>query len=383
MHILYLYPEITIKGGADKVIAEKANYFATHGYEVTLVTESQMGREPSFPLSDKVRHVDMGLDFYKQYTQNIIMRAVTYTTLMRSYKRQLSQLLSELKPDIVITALGRSIDILPAMKDGSVKLGEAHSVRAHLRSFYLIEQKGFFYRMAVKWMRRSTYRKIAKLDALVLLTPEDADSWPEVSCRFVIPNAAPPLPQSVSTLRQKRAIIAARYNDAKGYDYLIEAWSMVHRQHPDWTLDVYGSGELHDEVVRLIEQHKLTESIILHEPVDNIMEKYLESSIYVMSSRFEAFSLVLLESMACGVPCVAFDCPNGPRNIIRNGEDGLLVDYLNPKALADGICRLIDDEPLRHRLGEHARRNVQRFSREAIMQQWEEVFDKLTKERRT
>ena len=124
-------------------------------------------------------------------------------------------------------------------------------------------------------------------------------------------------------------------------------------------------------------------TILLHEPVSNIKEKYLESSIYVMSSRFEAFPLVLLEAMACGVPCVSFDCPNGPRNIIRHGEDGLLVDYLNPKALADGICRLIADEPLRRRLGENARRNVQRFSRDAIMQQWEDLFNKLTKELHT
>ncbi len=380
MHLLYIFPEITIKGGADKVIAEKASYFATHGYEVTLVTESQMGRELSFPISKKVRHVDMGLDFNKQYTQGILRRALTYKSLMHSYKRKLSELLEELRPDIVITTLGRSIDILSDMTDGSVKLGEAHSVKAHLRSFYLIEQRGFLYRMAVKWMRWNTFRKIAKLDALVLLTPEDAASWTEVKRRFVIPNAVPFIPESVNTLTQKRAMIAARYNDAKGYNYLIEAWSMVHQQHPDWTLDVYGSGELHDEVVRLIEHYQLQESILLHEPVSNIKEKYLESSIYVMSSRFEAFPLVLLEAMACGVPCVSFDCPNGPRNIIRDGEDGLLVDYLNPKALADGICRLIADEPLRRRFGENARRNVQRFSHDAIMQQWEELFDKLTKE---
>ena len=383
MHLLYIFPEITIKGGADKVIAEKASYFATHGYEVTLVTESQMGRTPSIPLSDKVRHVDMGLDFNKQYTQGIVRRAFTYKSLMRSYKRKLSELLEELRPDIVITTLGRSIDILSDMTDGSVKLGEAHSVKAHLRSFYLIEQRGFLYRMAVKWLRWNTFRKIAKLDALVLLTPEDAASWTEVKRRFVIPNAVPFIPDSVSTLTQKRAMIAARYNDAKGYNYLIEAWSMVHQQHPDWTLDVYGSGELHDEVVRLIEHYQLQESILLHEPVSNIKEKYLESSIYVMSSRFEAFPLVLLEAMACGVPCVSFDCPNGPRNIIRHGEDGLLVDYLNPKALADGICRLIADEPLRRQFGENARRNVQRFSHDAIMQQWEELFDKLTKELHT
>jgi glycosyltransferase involved in cell wall biosynthesis len=110
------------------------------------------------------------------------------------------------------------------------------------------------------------------------------------------------------------------------------------------------------------------------------MACYLQSSICVMSSRYEAFPMVLLESMACGVPCVAFDCPHGPRNIIRHGEDGLLVEYLNPQALADGICSLIENESLRRQMGEAARRNVMRYSKEAVMQQWEGLFSQLEKD---
>ena len=112
------------------------------------------------------------------------------------------------------------------------------------------------------------------------------------------------------------------------------------------------------------------------------MEQYLDSSIFVMSSRYEAFPMVLLEAMACGVPCVSFDCPHGPRNIIRNGEDGLLVEYLNPQALADGICRLIEDEALRKQLGAKARQNIQRFSQSVVMHQWTELFDTLISQRR-
>jgi glycosyltransferase involved in cell wall biosynthesis len=122
--------------------------------------------------------------------------------------------------------------------------------------------------------------------------------------------------------------------------------------------------------------------MILHEPIDNIMEQYLDSSVFVLSSRYEAFPMVLLEAMACGVPCVSFDCPYGPRNIIRHGEDGLLVEYLNPQALADGICRLIEDDVLRKQLGAKARDNIQRFSQSAVMHQWDELFNTLIKQRR-
>ena len=108
------------------------------------------------------------------------------------------------------------------------------------------------------------------------------------------------------------------------------------------------------------------------------MDKYLESSICVLSSRYEGFSLVIMEAMACGVPVVSFDCPHGPRNIIKHGEDGLLVEYLNPQALADGLCQLIENEDLRKRLGSNARNNILRFSQDTIMGQWDALFHKIT-----
>ena len=115
----------------------------------------------------------------------------------------------------------------------------------------------------------------------------------------------------------------------------------------------------------------------MHNPVDNIMEKYKDSSICVLSSRYEGFSLVILEAMSCGVPVVSFDCPYGPRNIIKNGEDGILIEPLNYQALAEGICQLIENKSLRMQLGANARENVLRFSQDSIMEQWEDLFHKL------
>ena len=377
MRILYIYPELTIKGGADKIIIEKANYFATHGYDVIIVTESQMGRQTAFSLHSAVKHIDLGLDFNKQYTQSFLMRGYTYLSLMYQYKKRLWTVLEQEKPDITITTLGRSIDFVTKMKDGSVKVGEAHTVKAHLRSFHLMEQRGFVYRCVARYMKWCTSRRVSKLTALVLLTKEDAAAWTEAQQTFVIPNPISFYPAEGAPLQNKKVIMIGRYNDAKGYDYLIPAWTIVHQKHPDWVLDVYGSGELHDQVVQWIKERNLESCILLHDPVENIMEKYLESSICVLSSRYEGFSLVILEGMACGVPFVSFDSPYGPRNIIRNGEDGLLVEYLNPQALADGICQLIENENLRYQLGKRARDNVKRFSKDNVMGQWDELFKSL------
>ena len=351
MKLVYIYPEFTIKGGADKVIITKVNYFANHDCEVVVITESQMGQAFSFPLDSKVRHIDMGLNFNKQYRYGLIKRAFVYYSLMYKYRSRLTAVLNDLKADIVITTMGRSLDIVTSIHDGSLKIGEAHTTKKHLRSFHLLEQRGGIYKLVAKYMRRQMNIKVSQLDAIVLLTNHDAKNWNIAKQVFVIPNALPFMPPTSAGLTNKQIIMVGRYNEAKGFDYLIPAWDIVHQRHPDWLLNVYGSGELYDQVVRWIEGRELTGSVILHDPTNNIVEKYMESSICVLSSRYEGFSMVLLEAMSCGVPCVSFDCPYGPRTIINDGKDGLLIEYLSVQSLADGILKLIENENLRKQLG--------------------------------
>lgn len=380
MHILYIYSEISIKGGTDKVLVEKANWLVNHGYEVTLLTEAQMGRPLSFDLDSKVRHMDVGLDFNKQYSKGTLKRFYIYITLMKEYKKRLRKTILDIHPDIIITAMGRSLSLLSSLKDGSIKIGEAHTTKENLRSLHLMEEKGGFFSLVAKYMRWKMCRNASKLDALVLLTQKDAYDWKSVTKTYVIPNPISFYPKEAAKLDNKQVIMVGRYNDAKGYDYLIAAWDIVHRRHPEWTLQVFGSGELHDDVVKWVNERNLEQTIILNDPTDHIMEKYLESSICVLSSRYEGFSLVILESMSCGVPVVSFDCPHGPRNIIRNEEDGLLIEYLNTQAFANGICRLIEDEKLRKFLGGKARLNILRFSKDNVMNRWDILLKKLKEE---
>ena len=225
-------------------------------------------------------------------------------------------------------------------------------------------------------------RSVRKLKAVVLLTKEDAQSWEGITRTYAIPNSLPFEPTEPSSLQNKQAIAVGRYNNAKGYEYLVEAWQIVHQRHPDWTIHIYGSGELKELVKSLIVNNHLQDSMLMHEPTDNIREKYMESSICVVCSRYEGFSMVILESMACGVPVVSFDCPHGPRNIIHNGEDSILVEYLNTQAMAKSICHLIEQPDLRKLLGTNAQENIKRFSRDRIMRQWTDLFEKLKNDKK-
>lgn len=379
MIIYYIYTALVTKGGADRVIAEKANWLAEYGHEVAIVTDTQMGREPVFPLSPKVRLIDLAIDFSKEYGHGFLMRIYMYYKLMHQYRKKMTEVLMQNHPDIVITTLGRDISFITKIKDGSRKIGEAHTTKNFIRNFHLLEQRNIIFRYLTKFFRWNMDRKVSQLDALVVLTSQDQHDWGNKIPVYVIPNSYPFYPDNPSTCDNKQAIIVGRYNSAKGYNYLVDAWKLVHQKHPDWIINIFGSGEYENDIRHRIFDEGLQDVIVMNSPTDHIMEEYLKSSIYVMSSVFEGFAMVLLEAMACGLPCVSFDCPYGPRNVITDGEDGILVEYLNSQALADNICRLIENKDLRKAMGNKGRRNVLRFSRETIMPQWVKLFESVTK----
>ena len=377
MKIYYIYTALVTKGGADRVIAEKANWLVEHGHEVSIVTDTQLGREPAFPLSSKVKLIDLAIDFSKEYGHCFPVRIWMYYKLMYQYRKKMKALLMHDHPDIVVSTLGRDISFITKIKDGSKKIGEAHTTKYYIRNFHLLENRNLFFKYLTKYFRWIMDRQVSRLEALVVLTSQDKNDWEHLLPVYVIPNSYPFYPETPSNCGNKQAIIVARYNSAKGYNYLIDAWREVHKSYPDWIINIFGSGEYEEMVRKQINDNGLQDVIIMNNPTDHIMEEYLKSSIYVMSSVFEGFAMVLLEAMACGLPCVSFDCPYGPRNVITDGEDGFLVDYLNSEALAKSICKLIEDEKLRKQMGQNGRKNVLSYSRETIMPQWVSLFESI------
>ena len=297
---------------------------------------------------------------------------------MYLYRKKLEYWLKTLKPDIVISTLGRELDFLTQLDDRSIKIGESHIAKPYTRNLHLMEQRGFPYKQIARHWRKKQEEAVKKLDALVVLTQHDADNWKEVKKACVIPNFLPFSPQKGSSCLEKRIISIGRYSEQKGYDRLIEAWIKVNRKHPDWHIRIYGEGQDRNSLQELIEKHHIENSFSLCPPTKSIQEKYLESSIYVMSSRFEGLPMALLEAMACGVPCISFDCPYGPAEIITPEEDGILVKNGNTDELADAICRLIEDTDKRIRMGKQAQKNIQRYLREEVMKLWDELFNTLT-----
>lgn len=381
MKIAYIYTALTSVGGVDRVITNKANYLAdVLNYDVYIITDSQAGRPPVFPLSPKVHHIDLKTDFDEQYHYGIIKRFICYRRLMKQYRSRLEKTLKEIKPDIVSTTCGRDLDFLTEIQDGSKKIGESHIAKEYCRNFHLMEARGGIYRLVAKYWRKKQEKAISKLDSFVVLTQHDADSWAPVKKATIIPNPLPFMSHERSNCKSKKIISVGRYADQKGYDLLIEAWSKIASDYPDWEVNVYGNGEQEEQLRDLVTKNNIENSFKLNPPSKNIKDKYLESSIYVMSSRFEGFGLVLIEAMSCGLPCISFDCPHGPAEIINNGKSGILVENGNTDKLADAMEDLMNDEEKRIRMGQRAQEMAQKYSPDNIMNRWVELFNKLRNE---
>lgn len=380
MKIAYYLPSLQAPGGIERIITFKANYLAEHfeGYEITIITSEQMGKAPHFPLSSKVRHIDLGVSFDLPYTQSVVSKVMKYPFRYYRFRKRLSDTLNKLQPDITISTLRRELNFIHKLKDGSIKIGEFH-VSRHAYGAEALRNKS---RLVDALKRRCSDRlvkNLSKLSKVVILTNEGAKDWPELTNITVIPNPiSTPLEEKRTDILSHHAIAAGRYASQKGFDMLISAWAIVARKHPEWQLSIYGEGDLKDQLQKQIDELGLKDKCMLCHTVANIADKYCMSSIFVLSSRYEGFGLVLAEAMAYGVPCVSFACPHGPSDIIRNTEDGLLVEKENVEELADRICYLIDNESVRREMGKKARENVERFMPENVMPLWISLFESLT-----
>lgn len=379
LNLVYLTPALYMAGGVERVLTLKANYFAEHfGYDVTIILTEGKGKSPFYPLSERIKVVNLNIGFEQLWNCSFLKKIFVYLKKQRQYKKALTAELMKLCPDITVSLLRREINFLIGIKDGSKKIGELHVNRLNYRNFEANDTNFIKQLFAKLWMS-SLVKQLKRLDRFVVLTEEDMLAWPELQNVSVIPDPLSFVPTAQSSLSVKRVIAVGRYVYQKGFDLLLQAWAKIERQCPDWMLVVYGDGDRapYEQMMRNLGID--TSRCFLNGPTTDIQREYVNSSLFVFTSRFEGFGMVLVEAMACGLPVVSFACPCGPKDIVRDGEDGFLVENGNIDELVQQLMKLMVDHRLRTAFARHAQQNAQRFNIEQTALRWKSVFESCTK----
>ena len=379
MRIVYTYPAFINVGGADKIIINKANYLADKfGYEVYLITDSQNGLKPFFPVSDKVSMIDLGINFYQQYQFAPLKRLWVYRTLMSKYKREMRRVLADIRPDILISTFTRDAKLIGLYKQyAKATIAEVHTTKSNIRALPELRRKGFPYTLLASYMERQLNNSAKQYDELIVLNTLEEELWKPVRKVRIINNAVQIYPKEQNTLTAKSVIFVGRAEYEKGPDRLIEVWRIVAQKHPDWTVRMFCTGSMLDRLKAKVKEYGIEQQVLFMPATKDMEREYMNSAMCLMTSRFEGFPVVLQEAMGCGLPCLSFNCPSGPRHIITDQEDGYLVENGNIEAMADKVCELIENEALRRQLGHNAKQNIARYSEEKIMGQWKALFEQL------
>lgn len=378
MKIAYIFSTLSKTGGTERIITEKANYFADQfGYDVTIINLFQRVEDTNhYLLSEKVKQINLGIPYFSQYKYKYPQRLWKKWRINYQVKKSITHYAQLVDPDILIGISFFNADLISTVKCRAKKIIESHEVKSFTHSNYNTK-RSLLSRMYQKFWRINYFRTVERnADVIISLTEGDKRLWKQSKHVEVIPNFSTMPITKICDCTSKRVIAAGRLEWEKGYERLIEIWRIVSSKHADWHLDIYGKGSLKESLESLANNCKV-HNITINNVTPNISQEYANSSICVVSSYFESFSLVLLEAMRHGVPCVAFDCPFGPKSIINDANNGYLVDNNDIRLFAERICRLIEDEKLRKQFSKAAIEKAHSFDVDIIMDMWKDLFERI------
>lgn len=360
MKLLYIVPSINNAGGVSRVLSIKTNYFIEKlNYEVHILTQNDGNKNPFYQFNSAIRYHDISLKGTK-------------ISFFNAYKKQLLDKIKSVKPDLIIVCdNGLKAFTIPFFIKNTPTVFEIHGSR-------FVEEKEVNSSFLGKAILQLKYRLKTfganQFTKVVALSKESLKEW-KVKNAVVIPNPTWITSAKTAALQDKKVIAIARNSYEKGLDRLLEIWQIVIEKNPDWTLEIYT--DEFELVQRQVKDLGISSSVHCNNFTKNIEKKYSEASIFAMTSRTEGFPMVLLEAMSLGLPCLAFDCPTGPRAIIENNVDGVLVTDGVVTEFAAKMELMMTDENWRTQLGISAKIKASTYSVEKVMKKWEDFLETI------
>lgn len=376
--IVYILESLACTGGVERIVTEKANYLAEHyGYDVSLIVCTQRPDQPNaFQLSKTVKQYYLSIPLYSQYRYKYPKRLWKKYKINKNLNTSISEQIHQIKPDIIIgIAHFRANNICDINYNAKIII-ECHEARLYTHSG-MSQHKSTYRKLYKNFFRIKYFKTIEKkADVVVTLTEGDKRLWSKAKRTVVIPNFSNMPIHKMSTCDTKRIIAVGRLSWEKGYDRLLKIWKNIDKKYPNWQLDIFGEGELESYLRDIVTKDNLN-NVGIHKFTNNISDEYSKSSIFVMTSYYEGFPLVILEALKHGVPCIAFNCPFGPASLIEDNECGFLIEDNNYEQFYEKLSLLMIDEHLRKLFSDTAIKRSEAFTIDLIMEQWKTLFESL------
>lgn len=382
--IYFLILDVFGMGGTVRTVLNVANYLVDKGFDVEIISVLRYRKEPFFYIDPRIRVV-------------VLHNKINQKTKKYGVKNFLINSLNNISSKLIITedegyyhfSMLTDIKMLTYIKN--IKDGILISTRPSFnifcskhanKSVIKVGQEHLNFSIYTKKLQKQISKYYPRLDYLATLTDDDTEDYRRIfkgkDLEIIkLTNSIPPFESELSSLQNKTIIAAGRLVEQKGFDLLIESFSKIVHEIPDWKVKIFGAGKDKDSLQELINKNHLYNNVFLMGPTKCIEKELSKSSIYALSSRFEGFGMVIVEAMQCGVPVVSFDCPKGPAEIISNNEDGILVDDGNVDEFAEALLDLAKDYEKRKKFSENAIKNVKRYSIDEIGKLWSDFLNNI------
>lgn len=358
MKIVYIIEDFPIGGGIERIVSKKANIIASeYGHEVTIISVYEDHRPLKYALSEGIKVLYLNVPMASK--GNALTTTLSRISTIVTAAKRLNRAIRTINPDIIFFTTTLGALLLPLCKTKARKIFESHSAKKftpYNKFFYFVERDA---------------------DCIVCLTESDAVTFSNAKRVKVISNFISSPSEYVKNYSRKAAIAVGRLEYVKGFDILIDIWNGIAREHPEWVLHIYGEGPLRDELQRQIDRSGLKDNVILCGRCEDMMNRYTEYSLHLMTSRYEGQPMTLIEAQACGLPSVVFNFEYGAKDIVKDGINGLLVSQGDRDSFSKALSRMMNDTAIRKEYGENARQMALRYSKESIMPEWLALIEEL------
>lgn len=350
--ILIYIDSMSPPGGIERVVSKHITFFAKK-HEVILLT-----KESFYDLPENIKISSLYIESFMNMHNKVQRIFQTFKQLIITRKKLKT---CKNKYDLFYVTHIRN-------------LLELYLAGVDMKKVIVTEHGSYYgYNNVYKKLKQWLY---PKCKYVVSPTSMDFEIYKSQNCNaFYIPNPLSFFDDKFSTLEQKKVINIGRLTNDKRQELLLDIWKKISINHPDWNLQLVGKGELREQLEKMIKEYNLQNNVEIIDPIKNVEDLFLNSSIFAFTSKYEGFGMVLAEAMACGVPCICFDIPSGPRDIIGNNVDGFLIEDNDKDDYISKLEIMITDNEKRIEMGKNAKQNIQKFLDFKIEEKWNQLLE--------